>query len=123
MAERFRDPIKAAQYISQGLHHDFPDAVADVVRTQRGKPKSKSCVSLDYERILVEMCKGLGEVLVDYHPANAYGYVAQIRQDLSVEGDANGRSPQRVYVVIRTVKGRDIAVGTRLTGRPALELE
>ena len=70
MAERFRDSIKAAQYLSQGLHHDFPDAELEVIRLQKGKPKHSVCPIDQAERVLVEACKGLEAVSVDYHPAN-----------------------------------------------------
>jgi hypothetical protein len=119
MAERFRDSIKAAQYLSQGLRHDFPDGEVEVIRLQRGKPKHAVCPTRDAERVLVEACKGLDSVNVAYHPGNAYGFAAEVSQ--------NGHGPEssggNVYVLVRQVKGRPLTVGSRPNLRPALDLD
>lgn len=123
MAERFRDSIKAAQYLSQGLHHDFPDGEIEVIRLQRGKPKHSICSMVQAERVLVEACKGLEAVNVAYHPGNAYGFVAEVSEN----GTASAKSPEaqggNVYVLVRQVKGRPLAVGSRPVTRAALDLD
>lgn len=121
MAERFRDSIKAAQYLSQGLHHDFPDAELEVIRLQKGKPKHSACSAKQIERVLVEACKGLDSVVVAYHPANAYGFVAEISENGTASPeDVAGNG---VYVLLRQVKGRPLAVGSRMLSRPAFDLD
>jgi hypothetical protein len=121
MAERFRDSIKAAQYLSQGLHHDFPDCELEVIRLQKGKPKHSACPIKQAERVLVEACKGFETASVDYHPANAYGFVAEVTENGSASSDdANGNA---VYVLLRQVKGRPVAVGSRVLSRPAFDLD
>lgn len=121
MAERFRDAIKAAQYVSQGLMHDFPDAVVDAYRLGKNKSKHTSCPTKELERVLVDMCKGLYSVSVDYHPANAYGFVAEVVENgTSAE---NGTPPGRIFVLVSKVKGRPIPVGSRLSGRPLVDLK
>lgn len=121
MAERFRDSIKAAQYLSQGLHHDFPDSELEIIRLQKGKPKHSACPVKQVERVLVEACKGLDSVVVDYHPGNAYGFVAEVSEN----GTASPDDPagNAVYVLLRQVKGRPLAVGSRVLSRPALDLD
>ena len=118
MAERFRDPIKAAQYLSQGLNHDFPDAELEVIRLQKGKPKHQVCPIGQAERILVEACKGLEAVSVDYHPTNAYGFVAEVSANGNATPDGNV-----VFVLLRQVKGRPLAVGSRVVSRPVFDLD
>ena len=123
MAERFRDSIKAAQYLSQGLHHDFPDAELEVIRLQKGKPKHSVCPIAQAERVLVEACKGLESVYVDYHPSNAYGFVAEVSangSELARQAESDGNA---VFVLIRQVKGRPLAVGSRVISRAALDLD
>jgi len=123
MAERFRDSIKAAQYLSQGLHHDFPDAELEVIRLQKGKPKHSVCPIAQAERVLVEACKGLEAVSVDYHPANTYGFVAEV----SVNGNGAAHAAEAignaVFVLIRQVKGRPMVVGSRVVSRAALDFD
>ncbi len=121
MAERFRDPIKAAQYVSQGLLHDFPDAVVDAYRLSKGKPRQAACDTNELERVLVEMSKGLESVSVEYHPTNAYGFVAEIWENGA--SSSNGTPPGRIFVLLCKVKGRPIAVGSRLAGRPLVDLK
>lgn len=121
MAERFRDPIKAAQYVSQGLLHDFPDAIVDAYRLGKNKARHASCPTKELERILVDMCKGLPSVSVDYHPANAYGFVAEVMENGA--SATNGTPPGRIFVLISKVKGRPIAVGSKLGGRPLVDLK
>ncbi len=121
MAERFRDSIKAAQYLSQGLFHDFPDCELEVIRLTKGKPKHSTCSIKQLERVLVEACKGLESVVVAYHPTNAYGFVAEVSENGTASPDdpaGNG-----VYVLLRQVKGRPVAVGSRMMSRPALDLD
>jgi hypothetical protein len=123
MAERFRDSIKAAQYLSQGLHHDFPDGEIEVIRLQRGKPKHSICSMAQAERVLVEACRGLDAVNVAYHPGNAYGFVAEISANGVVSAKTPGAHEGNVYVLIRQVKGRPLAVGSRAISRAALDLD
>jgi hypothetical protein len=121
MAERFKDSIKAAQYLSQGLHHDFPDCELEVIRLQKGKPKASTCSIKQVERVLVEACKGFDSVMVAYHPGNAYGFVAEVSENGTVSPDDPASSA--VYVLLRQVKGRALAVGSRVLSRPALDLD
>jgi hypothetical protein len=121
MAERFRDPIKAAQYVSQGLLHDYPDAVVDAYRVGKTKQRHALCETKELERVLVGMCKGLHAVSVDYHPANAYGFVAEVIENGAAP--ENGSAPGRIFVVLNQVKGRPIVVGSRLSGRPIVDLD
>ena len=123
MAERFRDPIKAAQYLSQGLHHDFPDAELEVIRLQKGKPKHSVCPIAEAERVLVEACKGLEAVSVDYHPANAYGFVAEVSMNGSETTHSNDAVGNAVFVLIRQIKGRPLVVGSRVVSRAALDFD
>jgi hypothetical protein len=120
MAERFRDSIKAAQYVSQGLMHDYPDAVVEAYRLGRNKSRQSSCTTKELERVLIDMCKGMYSVSVDYHPANAYGFVAEVSENGA--SDTNGTVPGRIFVLVSKVKGRPIAVGSRLSGRPLVDL-
>ena len=121
MAERFRDAIKAAQYVSQGLLHDFPDALVDAYRLGKSKPRHFASETKDLERVLVDMCRGFQSVSVDYHPANAYGFVAELWENGA--SASNGTPPGRVFVMLCKVKGRPIAVGSRLAGRPLVDLK
>ena len=121
MAERFKDPIKAAQYVSQGLLHDFPDATVDAFRLGKVKQRHVACDTKKLEHVLVEMCKGLHAVSVDYHPANAYGFVAEVSENGSA--GENGSARGRIFVVLNQVKGRPMAVGSRLAGRPLVDLD
>ncbi len=121
MAERFRDSIKAAQYVSHGLLHDFPDALVDAYRLGKSKPRHTTCEVKELERVLIDMCKGLFSVSVEYHPANAYGFVAELIEN--GESELNGTPPGRIYVLVSKVKGRPIAVGSRLSGRPLVDLK
>ncbi len=123
MAERFRDSIKAAQYLSQGLHHDFPDGEIEVIRLQRGKPKHSVCPITQAERVLVEACKGLDAVSVAYHPGNAYGFVAEVSENGAAPGKSAEAHGGNVYVLVRQVKGRPLAVGSRAVTRALLDLD
>jgi hypothetical protein len=121
MAERFRDSIKAAQYVSQGLMHDFPEATVDAYRLGKNKPRFVSCSTKELERVLVDMCKGLYSVNVDYHPANAYGFVAELTENGTAT--ENGTPPGRIFVLVSKVRGRPLVVGSRLGGRPLVDLK
>lgn len=121
MAERFRDAIKAAQYVSQGLLHDFPEASVEAFRLGKAKSRFASCATNQLERVLVEMCRGLTAVSVDYHPANEYGFVAEVIEELN--GQSKSALPRRVFIILTQVKGRPIAVGSRLAGRPLVDLK
>ena len=123
MAERFRDSIKAAQYLSQGLHHDFPDGEVEVIRLQRGKPKHSICPMAQAERVLVEACRGLDAVDVSYHPGNAYGFVAEVSENGNGAAKPYDARGNNVYVMIRQVKGRPLAVGSRPVTRAAIDLD
>ncbi len=123
MAERFRDSIKAAQYLSQGLRHDFPDAELEVIRLQKGKPKHAVCPIAQAERVLVEACKGLESVCVDYHPENAYGFVAEVSANGSLPAKSVDSIGNAVYVLLRQVKGRPFSVGSRVVPRAAFDLD
>ena len=114
MTESFREASKAASYVTSGLTHDFPDATAEVVRTGH-KPRSRECEVSYIQTVLDEMCRGFGPCFVEYHPSNAYGFVAEIRS-----GGANDTRPQaRVYVLLTHLKGRPITVGSKPSTRPA----
>jgi len=123
MAERFRDSIKAAQYLSQGLHHDFPDAELEVIRLQKGKPKHSVCPIAQAERVLVDACKGLESVSVDYHPSNAYGFLAEVSVMNGTIGSHVDPGGNAVFVLLRQVRGRPLAVGSRVISRAALDLD
>ncbi len=119
MTESFRESGKAAGYVSSGLSHDFPDATAEVVQVTGRGCKQRVCETKDIHQVLKEMCRDFGPSRVDYHPNNAYGFVAQIHS-----GDANGASrPSRVFVILTEVKGRPITVGSRPSPRLPLELD
>lgn len=107
--------------MSQGLLHDFPDAVVDAYRLGKHKPKHSACETKELERVLVDMCKGMQSVSVDYHPANAYGFVAEVWENGA--STSNGTTPGRIFVMLCKVKGRPIAVGSRLAGRPLVDLK
>jgi hypothetical protein len=120
MAERFRDPIKAAQYVSHGLAHDYPDASLDAFRLGKTKPRHHTCHTKELERVLVDMCKGFKSVSVNYHPTNAYGFVAELWEN--GQSSSNGTPPGRIVIMLNKVKGRPILVGSRLAGRPLVNL-
>ncbi|MDK1020945.1 MAG: hypothetical protein QGD90_04850 [Candidatus Hydrogenedentes bacterium] len=117
MTESFREPGKAASYVSSGLSHDFPDATVEIIRLAGHGRKQRVCETKDIDEVLKEMCRGSGPSRVDYHPNNAYGFVAQIDC-----GDGNGPL-SRVFVILTEVKGRPIAVGSRPSVRQAFELD
>jgi len=121
MAERFRDSIKAAQYLSQGLLHDFTDGTLEAYRLGRVKARHSSCDTKDVERVLVDMCKGFESVSVNYHPTNAYGLVAEVWENGA--SASNGTPPGRILVMLSRVKGRPIVVGSKLAGRPLVDLK
>ncbi len=118
MAERFRDPVKAAQYLSHALQHDFPDAQIEVARMGGRRLRTRSCHTRDTEHVLVDLCRTFRIVDVNYHPKNAYGFVAELQE--AIDG-TNGGAPRpalsRVCVLLNSVKGRPIAVGSRVTPR------
>lgn len=119
MTENFREPGKAASYVSSGLSHDFPDATMEVIRVAKRGRKQRICETKDIDQVLNEMCRGFGPSKVDYHPNNTYGFVAEIKS-----GDGNGADrPSRVFVLVTEVKGRPIAVGSRPGPRPTFELD
>ena len=119
MSESFREAGKAAGYVSSALSHDFPDATAEVIHVTARGSKQRVCETKDIDQILKEMCRDFGPSRVDYHPNNAYGFVAQIHS-----GDNNGAArPARVFVILTEVKGRPIAVGSRPGQRPTFELD
>lgn len=124
MAERFRDPVKAAQYLAQAVRHDFPDAITEVVRFTRRRAKEKKCHTDDIEHVLVDSCRSFRDVDVEYHPKNAYGLVAQVREHTGGRVEAKHASETgRLYILILQVKGRAIAVGSRPAPRLAFDLE
>lgn len=119
MTESFREPGKAAGYVSSGLSHDFPDATAEVIQVTGRRSKQRVCETKDIDQVLQEMCRDFGPSRVDYHPSNAYGFVAQIHS-----GDDNGAGrPSRIFVILTEVKGRPITVGSRPSPRPPFELD
>ncbi len=119
MTESFREPGKAASYVSSGLSHDFPDATVEIIRVARRGRKQRSCETKDIDQVLKEMCRGFGPSQVDYYPNNAYGFVAQINSE-----DANDTGPpSRVFVILTQVKGRPIAVGSRPSTQSSFELD
>lgn len=120
MTETFREATKAAGYVSSGLTHDFPDATAEVIRMTSHRQRQRSCSVADIEPTLAEMCKGLGSTYVDYHPNNAYGFVAEIRGAAS---DDSQPAPPRVFVLLKEVKGRPIAVGSQPNTRTPFDLD
>ena len=119
MTENFREPGKAAGYVSAGLAHDFPEAAAEVIRLAPRRSAQRLCPISEIEAVLKELCKDFGPAQVEYHPSNAYGFVAEI-----VSGGANDdQPPSHVYVILTQVKGRPIAVGSKPVSRPFLDLD
>ena len=114
MSETFREASKAASYVASGLTHDFPDATAEVIRAGY-KTRTRECEVGYIESVLDELSRGISPCIVDYHPNNTYGFVAQIRNAAEVN---NGTSA-RVFVLLTHVKGRPITVGSKPNARPA----
>lgn len=124
MAERFRDPVKAAQYLAHALQHDFPDAHIEVARMGPRRPRKNTCHTPDLEHVLVDLCRSFRIVDVNYHPKNAYGFIAELREaDDSVNGSGGPAGLSRVYILLNRVKGRPIAVGSRLAPRAIFDLD
>ena len=117
MTENFREPGKAAGYVSTGLSHDFPDAAAEVIRFAPRRSAQRLCAIDEIGDVLKEMCRDFGPAQVEYHPSNAYGFVAEIS---SGGGD---EASSHVYVLLTQVKGRPISVGSKPASRPFLDLD
>lgn len=117
MTENFREPGKAAGYVSAGLSHDYPDATAEVIRLAPKRSAQKLSPVTEIEGVLKEMCRDFGSSQVEYHPNNAYGFVAEI----SSGSDAGLSS--HVYVLLTQVKGRPITVGSKAVSRSFLDLD
>ncbi len=119
MTENFREPDKAAGYVSAGLTHDFPDASAEVIRLAPKRSAQRLCAIDEIGDVLKALCRDFRPAEVEYHPSNAYGFVAEI-----VSGDANDDQPlSHVYVILTQVKGRPLAVGSKPVSRPFLDLD
>ncbi len=119
MTENFREPGKAAGYVAAGLTHDFPDATAEVIRLAPRRSRQRFCAIDEIGDVLKDLCRDFGPAQVEYHPNNAYGFVAEIST-----GGANDAEPSsHVYVLLTRVKGRPIAVGSKPASRPFLDLD
>ena len=119
MTENFREPGKAAGYVSAGLAHDFPDASAEVIRLAPRRSAQRFCTIDEIGDVLKHMCRDFGPAQVEYHPSNAYGFVAEI-----TSGAANDEGPtSHVYVLLTQVKGRPIVVGSKPSSRSFLDLD
>ena len=119
MTENFREPGKAAGYVCAGLIHDFPDATAEVIRLAPRRSRQRFCAIDEIGDVLKDLCRDFGPAQVEYHPSNAYGFVAEI-----ISGGANDDGPaSHVYVLLTQVKGRPIAVGSKAVSRSFLDLD
>ncbi len=118
MTENFREPGKAAGYVSAGLTHDFPDASAEVIRLAPKRSAQRLCTIDEIGDVLKQMCRDFGPAEVEYHPSNAYGFVAEISS-----GGKDDEPISHVYVILTQVKGRPIAVGSKPVSRPFLDLD
>ncbi len=116
MLEKFREPDKAASYVSSGLMHDFPDATAEVIHVLRGKPRRTVCEVKDIAPVLLKMCKGFPMASVEYHPSNPYGFVAEIRchgetgKITTFRRHKEGRP--RILVLLTKVAGQEVMIGS-----------
>lgn len=119
MTENFREPGKAAAYVSAGLTHDFPDATAEVIWLAPKRSAQRLCAIDEIGDVLKQLCRDFGPARVEYHPNNAYGFVAEISS-----GGANNDGPSsHIYVILTKVKGRPVAVGSKPASRPFLDLD
>lgn len=117
MSEKFRESERAAAYLADGLNHDFPDAVAEVIQVSRQRPRCVKCPVWDIGPVLQRMCADFPMASVDYHPENPYGFVAEIRCHGEKKSHAMFRRQQkdrpRIIVLLTRINGRDLVVGSR----------
>lgn len=85
MTERFREPDRAVSYLSTGLQHDFPGAMAEIILVSKARSRRMICCVDDARPVLESFCKNFRRVSLDYFPDNVYGVVAEIRS----HGDGN----------------------------------
>ena len=117
MSEKFRDTDKAVSYLINGIHDDYPDAMAEVILVVKNRPSRQLCHTRDIGAVLHEMCRDFPHATVDYHPRNPYGFVAEIR---SHSGGDSSHAPRnrradhsRVIVLLTQIDGKNVVVGSQ----------
>lgn len=118
MHEKFRESSKAANYVTAGLLHDFPDATAEVIQVSKSRSRVRKCKVSEIGPILEQMCRPFPNASVHYHPDNSYGFVAEIhchgeRGKSTKFGSRHSHTRPRVIVLLREIKGKDVMIGGR----------
>ena len=118
MYQTFNDSAKAVDYVATGLARDFPDATAEVIQVVNNRPRRVSCKISEVEALLQQACKGFPKASVEYHPENAYGFVAEIRchgeRSRSTTFERHKRDRPRVPVLLTRVAGKEVLVGSHM---------
>ena len=116
MVEKFREADKAANYVTTGLMHDFPEATVEVIQVFKNRSRRATCATKDVGAILQRMCKRFPMASVEYHPENPYGFVAEIRCHGELGGGTSFRrhtkERPRILVMLMLVNGKEVMVGT-----------
>ena len=115
MREKFRESDKAASYVSSGLLSQFPSATAEVIHVARSRPHRVTCEIRELGPVLQRMCRSFPMAAVEYHPDNAYGFVAEIQcHGESNKGSFRARKPdrERVVILLTRINGKDVIVGS-----------
>ncbi len=115
MREKFRESDKAASYVSSGLLSQFPSATAEVIHVTRNRPRRVTCEIREIGPVLQRMCRHFPMTAVEYHPDNAYGFVAEIEcHGERAKGPFRARKPnrERIVILLTRIDGKDVIVGS-----------
>ncbi len=115
MREKFRESDKAASYVSTGLQSQFPSATAEVIHVARNWPQRVTCDIREIGPVLQRMCRSFPMAAVEYHPDNAYGFVAEIEcHGERARGPFRSRKPdrERIVILLTRINGKEVIVGS-----------